>query len=258
MAPKSHSSVRLTRRARRTPPPGLGAPVRVCGACGFTLTELLVVIAIVALLLALLLPGLQRSRVQARVVRVHADLRQIGLALEVYMMFSGDKLPPTRMGCDENVELQLPEELSNEHFLSPPPSVMHKHQAQFLDVFKPNQTYKYRAPGPVWYNGQLYDFPGNPLQPRARLWVPDDFPRCTETTGNFYSGLRDEPECPARYAIWSVGPDPLSTKFPRIDGVDRVDESKLPLQRTLWLRGAGDTGVITHFVARSGLTFTSP
>ncbi len=52
---------------------------------GFTLIELLVVIAIIALLMAILMPALQRVKKQARGVACQANLRQWGTFFSIYM-----------------------------------------------------------------------------------------------------------------------------------------------------------------------------
>lgn len=70
---------------------------------GFTLIELLVVIAIIALLLAILMPALQRVKKQARVTTCLANLKQWGLMFAMYCdendgnFFSGE-LNGTRSG----------------------------------------------------------------------------------------------------------------------------------------------------------------
>jgi len=60
-------------------------------ARGFTLIELLVVIAIIALLLAILMPALQRVRKQARAVTCMACLKQWGLIFKMYTDDNNDK-----------------------------------------------------------------------------------------------------------------------------------------------------------------------
>jgi len=52
---------------------------------GFTLIELLVVIAIIALLMAILMPALQRAKKQVRGILCRSNLNQYGLAARMYL-----------------------------------------------------------------------------------------------------------------------------------------------------------------------------
>lgn len=60
---------------------------------GFTLVELLVVISIIALLLAILMPSLQRAREQARSVVCRANLRGLGQIFALYAEGNSGRLP---------------------------------------------------------------------------------------------------------------------------------------------------------------------
>lgn len=224
---------------------------------GFTLVELLVALGIISVLIALLLPTLSAGRLGARITRAHSDLRQIMIAIDGYTMNNGDRVPPSRSACGTTIYDQLPVELAVENYLPASPTFIP--QAHMIDVFSAaGETYKYRAPGGIWFNGAFFDKPDQPWHPRSLLWVPKDFPANQSGDGAYYGNLTNDPPSPVRAVAWSAGPNPLSSKFPRHAILGTVQTSKYPLPASFWLKRPGDDGLITHFQDRLGVTHMSP
>ena len=74
---------------------------------GFTLVELLVVIAIIALLMGILLPALGRVRRQGRKIACLSNVRQMGIALQAYVIDNDNRLPPSSCNLSDPNEYWL-------------------------------------------------------------------------------------------------------------------------------------------------------
>ena len=68
-------------------------------ARAFTLVELLVVLAIIALLIAMLLPALKKSKEQANRVQCGSNMKQIGVALQLYSQDYRGAFPAPAVGA---------------------------------------------------------------------------------------------------------------------------------------------------------------
>jgi hypothetical protein len=186
---------------------------------------------------ALLFPALGRAKEKAKVLRVHAELYGIGMALQMYSM-DNQTNPPVRVNCNTDLRedwCELPTELAIQGYLPHGPAGC---DADIQDVFNPGHTYKYAAAGPQLLNG-------SPTAP-YKLWVPTNAPADMSSGGNYFT---DPKTCPVSWVLWSLGPQPNSAK-------SLGDYA--PLSSDDWYCRTGDSGVIVRFSDQNGNQFASP
>jgi prepilin-type N-terminal cleavage/methylation domain-containing protein len=204
---------------------------------GFTLIELLVVISIIGILMAILLPSLAHARLQAKILAVNAELRQIGICLNMYMDDNNGIPPPTRKDCTLGWEdHQLPPELVDGGYL-PPPAPESGMSAGIEDRFHRTNTYKYWSVGELYQNGRFMP------QKKAELFVPAGFPyhEGPPETDIQYSDLA---ESPVAWVIYSQGPE--------YDDFEILKQLNGPVPKRTWYSPQKARGIIVRMELKTG------
>ncbi|MBN1505830.1 MAG: type II secretion system protein [Sedimentisphaerales bacterium] len=222
---------------------------------GFTIIELLVVIAIVAVMMAILVPALSRTREQARITAVNAELRQIGLALGLYFE-DHQKFPPTQEDCFSgrltDHLYQLPTVLSASRYL---PSTVDTNPMSTVmeDRYNRGRTYKYRSVGEVIKDRDIVD-----KWIQAKLWIPDGFPSHSTIDadkGKWYPN-GDCPRAsssPVAWVVFSLGPRFNDGWLEEKLGM----ENRYPVPRELWYSAQGHHGLIVRMQLKNGVEIGS-
>jgi type II secretion system protein G len=210
---------------------------------GFTLVELLVVISVIGMLTAILLPSLARARLQAKILAVNADLRQIGLALECYHM-DHKKYPPTRQDCIAGTLkdhlFQLPDQLTKGHYL-PPAGEFEAMSTTMEDRFNAGRTYKYRSIGECVTDRDIID-----KWIKAQLWIPDSFPAQSSVDrayGKWYDNIN---QSPVKWVLFSVGPN-----FDE-NWVHSKLENRYPIPKEVWYTPQQRRGFLVRIHWKNG------
>ena len=77
---------------------------RQSAATAFTLIELLVVISIIAILAALLLPALARSKVASNTAKSMSNMRQLGVGFALYVSDNSERYPAAAVDGSDNTQ----------------------------------------------------------------------------------------------------------------------------------------------------------
>lgn len=211
---------------------------------GFTLIELLMVIVVIALLISVFFPALARARLQAKILTVNSELRQVSLALGLYYE-DHKEYPPTMVDCgsgqlQEHIA-QLPELLADYGYL-PAKNKRDAMDTIMEDPFNPGHTYKYSSCGEVILDRNIID-----KEFKTSIWVPNGFPAyssLSESEGTWYDDIKTSP---VQWVIYSLGPN-----FDQEEFLEKCDNKFYPVPKELWYSPKQKKGLIVRLRLKNG------
>jgi Tfp pilus assembly protein PilE len=230
----------------------------------FTIIEILVVISIIGLLLAILTPVLSRAKEMAKVTVVNAELRQVGLALDMYFE-NNKKYPPTEADCISGMLkdhlYQLPKALVESHYLTRM-SEGEAMSTNLHDRFNREHTYKYRCAGEIIVDRDIIS-----TAVASRLWIPNHFPAKSSIDpeqGRWYPDNDERklysgdfgsyfPQSPVSWVVFSLGPRFSDEWLEENLGCNGGDVSRYPVPKELWYTPKQRRGFIVRMQLKNGL-----
>ena len=190
---------------------------------GFTLIELLVVIAVIAILAAMLLPALARSKAQARSIVCKNHLHEMGMALQMYV--NDDKVYPYG-------------------FLSFPGPGEEWYTFRWFEALQPYYSLNWTNPayhcpaysGAVGFGGAVPDWDFGSYSYNVDGTCQNEFAYRTYTLGITYSGFYPPSNCPPHSDSQIVAP---SETFALMDAQEGSPFSASNTNYVLWTGYAG-------------------
>jgi hypothetical protein len=203
--------------------------------------------------MGILMPALSRAREQAKITVVNAELRQIGLALEIYFI-DNRKFPPTQEDCISgslNDHLyQLPKALVTGHYLPSTPKT-EAMSTIMEDRFNRGHTYKYKGVGEVIKDRNKID-----KYIRAELWIPDNFPTSSSINtdeGTWYPNENCQHQLlsPVTWVVFSLGPR-FTEEWLEGKLGEGKDSKRYPVPKELWYTPKTRKGILTWMRLKKG------